>query len=128
MSNFDIIDKCKELNISNFKGVFMRDELKGSISKNECLILNMDDSKGDGTHWTSLYSKNNKCYYFDSYGFDPPIEVQNYCRGKENYSNSFKIQTPDEVICGHYSLYMLYKLNKDVPFYDILSELYNRNH
>ena len=105
----------------------MRDELKGSISKNECLILNMDDSKGDGTHWTSLYSKNNKCYYFDSYGFDPPTEVKNYCRGKENYSNSFKIQTPDEVICGQFSLYIIYKLNKDVPFYDILSELYNRN-
>ena len=47
LSNLDIIDKCKELNISNFKGVFMRDELNGSISKNECLILNMDDSKGD---------------------------------------------------------------------------------
>jgi len=27
LSNYDIIDKCKELKIKNFKGVFMRDEL-----------------------------------------------------------------------------------------------------
>ena len=32
LSNFDIIDICKQRKINNFKGVFMRDELKGTPS------------------------------------------------------------------------------------------------
>ena len=127
LSNFDIIEKCKELNIKNFKGVFMRDELKGSVSNNECLILNIDDSSGDGTHWTCLYSKDGKCLYFDSYGFMPPVELQNYCNDKERYYNTFKIQAPNEVICGHYCIYVLYKLNNGSLFTDVLNELYERN-
>src|SRR5690349_2912147 len=127
LSIFDITEKCKELKITNFKGVFMRDELKGSISNNECLVLNIDDSKGDGTHWTCLYSKNDKYLYFDSYGFPSPIEVQNYCKGKELYYSTDKIQAPNEVICGHYCIYVLYKLNNGSLFIEVLNELYKRN-
>jgi hypothetical protein len=102
----------------------MRDELKGKVTNNESLILNIDDSLGDGTHWTCLISKDSKCLYFDSYGFIPPVEVQNYCNG---YYNTFKIQTSNEVICGHYCLYVLYKLNNGSLFIDTLNELYERN-
>ena len=105
----------------------MRDELKGKANNNESLILNIDDSSGDGTHWTCLYSKGGKCLYFDSYGFIPPVEVQNYCNDKERYCNTFKIQTLNEVICGHYCLYVLYKLNNESSFRDVLNELYERN-
>ena len=104
----------------------MRDELKGSVSNNESLILNIDDSTGDGTHWTCLYSKNGICLYFDSYGFEPPNEVWNYCKGK-GYYNTFKIQASNEIICGHYCLYVLYKLNNGYLFSDISNELYERN-
>ena len=128
LSNFDIIEKCKSLYIKNFKGVFMRDELSCSVRNNESLILNIDDSTGDGTHWTCLYSKNGKCLYFDSYGFIPPIEVQNYCKNKINYYNSFKIQASNEVICGHYCIYILYKLSNGSLFSEVLNELYERNH
>ena len=81
----------------------MRDELKGKVGKNECLILNIDDSTGEGTHWTCLFNKNGICLYFDSYGFVAPIEVRKYYNG---YCSSFKIQAPDEVICGHYCIYI----------------------
>ena len=105
----------------------MRDEIKGTVSNNESLILNIDDSTGDGTHWTCLYSKNEKCLYFDSYGFLPPIEIYNYCKDKEAYYNSFTIQASNEVICGHYCLYVLYRLNNGSLFSDVLNELYDRN-
>ena len=121
------MEKCKELNIKNFKGVYMRDELKGKTNNNESLILNIGDSSGDGTHWICLYSMDGKCKHFDSYGFMPPIEVQKYCTGKENYYNTFKIQTPNEVICGHYCVYVLYKLNNGSLFTHIVNELYERN-
>lgn len=128
LSNFEIILKCKQLQIINFKGVFMRDELKGKSSKNECLILNHDHSNNNGTHWTCLFIKNNVAYYFDSFGFEPPLEVINYCNCRDRNFNTFPIQKASEIICGHYSIYVLYKLSCGFNFYDVLDELYKFNH
>ena len=87
----------------------------------------MDDSEGQGTHWVSLYIHDNKCIYFDSFGFDAPIEVREYIWGKERYFSTYKIQSRDEVICGHYSIYVIYMLNRGYSFHDILHELYQIN-
>jgi len=124
LSNFQIIEKCKQLQIKNFKGVFMRDELNKNrtSTENECLILNIDHSNNNGTHWTCLFIRNGLSYHFDSFGFAPPVEVLKYCKG-ERYYNSFRIQQLNEVICGHYCIYVLYKLSNGYDFYDILDEL-----
>jgi len=116
----------KILKIKNFKGVYMRNELIGKARSNECLIINMDDSSGNGTHWTSLQvSKNRNSYYFDSFGLPPPKEVIDYCPSNSRYYSTFKIQKPEEVICGHYCIYVLYKLSNNYEFYDILKDLMN---
>jgi hypothetical protein len=128
LNNCLIFDKCIELEIEQFKGVFMRDELnRRKKTENECLILNIDHSKNAGTHWTALFIENGVSWYFDSYGFDPPEEVKNYCK-EELYSNTFKIQKSDEVICGHYCIFMMYRLSNGYKFYDVLDELYKYNH
>ena len=129
LSNFDIIAKCKELQIKNFKGVFMRDELnKNKASNNECLVLNIDDSSNEGTHWTCLFIQNNICIYFDSFGFPPPVEVEQYCyQINERCYNSDRIQKAGQVICGHFCIYMLYKLSNGFDFYRVLDELYRLN-
>src|SRR6476469_2458893 len=137
LSNIQIIDKCKELKIKNFKGVFMRDELKGrtqtkpaeqrSVSKNECFILNHDISSNNGTHWTGLFVKNAIAYYFDSFGLDPPLEILDYCKGLERYCSTYKIQQYNEVICGHYSIFMLHSLSKGDSFFNVLDELFRWN-
>lgn len=121
LSNFDILILCKKLNISHFKGVFMRDEIRGKAGCNECFILNIDESKNSGTHWTCLSVKNKVCYYFDSYGFCPPDEIRSYCDGHECYFSSFKIQKQNEIICGHYCVYLLYLLNNNISFYEALN-------
>ena len=123
------MDVCKILKIKNFKGVFMRDGFKNlKVTQNECLVLNIDHSRNNGTHWTSLFIKNSVTYYFDSYGFPPPLEVIEYCKGKDRCYNTFKIQKDDEVICGHYCIYMLYQLSNGYNFYDVLDELYKYHH
>lgn len=128
LSNFQIINKCKELQIRNFKGVCMRDELHGKAINNECLILNIDHSSNNGTHWVSLFIRDGVCYYFDSYGFEPPNEVIKYCdRIRQRRYNTFKIQKPGQVICGHFCIYVLLKLSHDVDFYNIMDELYRFN-
>jgi hypothetical protein len=124
LSNFQLIEKCEELQIQKFKDVFMRDELNKNrkSTKDECLILNIDESRKQGTHWTCLFIKNDKLY-FDSYGFPPPLDVEEYYTGNERYYNSFKIQQNNEVICGHYCIYVLYRLSNGYDFYGILDEL-----
>ena len=137
MTNFDIIELCKILQIKNFKGVYIRNELKRKEDSqrdlpspaarpacaNESLILNLDDSNGNGTHWTCLFVKGKSSYYFDSFGLPPPKEVINYCPNNSRYYNTFKIQKPEEVICGHYCIYVLYRLDKGCKFYETLDEL-----
>ena len=50
----------------------MRDELLGKKSiQNECLVLNTDDSSGNGIHWVSLFIEKGIELYFDSYGSEP---------------------------------------------------------
>ena len=105
----------------------MRDELKGKASTSESILLNMDDSNGQGTHWVSLYVKGNNCYYFDSFGFEPPLEIKEYCSGKDGYFSTYKIQARDEIICGHYFIYVIQELNKGQSFQNILHELFQIN-
>jgi len=104
----------------------MRDELNKNrvATKNESLVLNTDISKNNGTHWCSLFIQDGVSYYFDSYGFSPPLEVIEYCKGNRRYYNSFKLQEGDQVICGQYCIYMLYRLSNGDEFSDVLDELY----
>ena len=39
---------------------------------NECGILNLDSSSGDGTYWVMWLKKGKDKFYFDSYGVQPP--------------------------------------------------------
>ena len=92
-----------------------------------CLILNLDLSTNEGTHWTCLFVTKDKCIYFDPFGFCPPPEVVEYCRMIENriYS-TFPIQKANSVICGHYCIYFLYKLmNCGQDVFSVTDELYN---
>ena len=54
LSNFDIIRICKKLEISNFKGCFMRDEIQSFCGNDEYFILNTDVSSSSGTHWVAV--------------------------------------------------------------------------
>ncbi len=113
----------------------MRDELtkfhkNTKVSNRECMIINIDESRNEGTHWTCLFitkfHKDMNGYYFDSYGFPPTEEVKKYCSMINLVYSSFEIQKINEVICGHYCIYVLYKLSNGYLFNDILEELYFR--
>ena len=67
LTNFQLIDTVKQLNIPHFRGVFMRNDLPRRPLKRECGILNIDGASGRGTHWVCWY-KNNDIFYFDSFG------------------------------------------------------------
>ena len=140
LSNFEIIRICKKLKISNFKGCFMRDEIRSFCGSDECFILNTDESSSSGTHWVAVniagacdaYGPGSSdasgdggtTYYFDSFGLEPTEEIKRYCKEPRFY-NSFEFQKPNEVICGHLCLYFLYRMRRcKQDFYKVLDELY----
>ena len=110
LSNIELADAAKKLKIPHFKGVFVRDELPSSAAKNECGILNLDDSSGNGTHWVAWFKRGDNKFYFDSFGLNPPEELVKYLKSPVYY-NSERIQPDGQVFCGHLCLYMSTELS-----------------
>ena len=123
LTNIELVDAAKKLNIPNFKGVFLRDTLPKKPRKNECGILNLDDSNGSGSHWCFFSKRGKEQLYFDSYGLPPPTELLEYLKGPVLY-NSERIQPDNEVFCGHLCLYVLKKLSEGHEFQTIINDLY----
>lgn len=65
-------------------------------------IINLADSGTPGTHWTALWKEGKQYCYFDSFGFPPPLEVEEWL--PKYLYNATVIQSPDDGGCGSYSL------------------------
>ena len=51
LTNLEILDAVRKLEIPRFRGVFLRDNLPVEPKRMECGVLNLDDTSGNGTHW-----------------------------------------------------------------------------
>ena len=123
LKSYDITNLAKELKIKDFRGVFMRDTLPRRINNKECGVLNLDMSKNKGTHWVCYYKNNYRgCYYFDSFGLDPPIELWNYLNSQKIELSTFQIQKFNTHHCGYYCLLFL-KLTEKYDFKEIVLDL-----
>ncbi|KAE9521596.1 hypothetical protein AGLY_018007, partial [Aphis glycines] len=103
-------NKEMENNIKNIKtlqiGCFMKDKLPLKPWKNECGILNLNNSEQSGSHWVAWVKNDKKKIYFDSYGdCNPPKEVVKYL-GKDNlfYTTDEFQNYNDPPMCGHLCL------------------------
>jgi len=76
----ELLRYVKVLNIPNFRGVMMRDELPAKPQEVECGVLNLNMSTEKGSHWVTWYKSNKDRYYFDSFGEPPPLEVLDYLK------------------------------------------------
>ena len=118
LSNFELEDVVRKLNIPRFRGVFLLDTLPKKPKKKECGIVNFDKSGGPGTYWVAWYKNGRTKIYFDSYGVQPPLEVIDYLKRPIHY-NTDQLQPAGEVFCGHLCLYVLKELRKGRPFQHI---------
>ncbi|CAI4232646.1 unnamed protein product [Auanema sp. JU1783] len=87
LTNLDLLALVDVLEIKYFRGIFMRDSLPPQgIEEKEVGKVNLDSSSGKGTHWVCYSRNEKKIYYFDSFGLDPPIELQKYLKDKNKKS------------------------------------------
>ena len=67
LSNLEIIDAAQKLSLYGYRGVFLNYTLHKNVKLNECNVLNLDSSTGDGTHLVMWFKKGKNKFYFDSY-------------------------------------------------------------
>ena len=94
-------------NVRGYHGCFLKQELPSL--QNGFYVINLNGS----SHWTCLYKDNDLFFYFDSFGFQAPSEVEDKMN---DYTWSDKeIQNLDTSSCGFYCIafakYMENKLN-----------------
>lgn len=108
-----------------FSGVFSSDTLPiAKIKKRPCyLVVNLDPSYMEGSHWVSLFLTNNHCFYFDSYGRSPSLpSIKKFIR-KNSSSWSFskkKLQSLMSDTCGHFCCMLGLFLNNKRSVQDFL--------
>lgn len=127
LSNFDLLRYVKILNIQNFRGVFMKDNLPKKPKEVENGIVNFNRSDQPGSHWVAYYKDGKDRIYFDSFGQTTLHEIQNYLKEPDEGSviqrNTDVVQPFNSVICGHLCLYVLKSLTSGLSFRDILNKL-----
>jgi hypothetical protein len=110
LTNFDIMRIIQSQGVDDFNGVYMKDQLPDKLERGS-YIVNLQSSKdGGGTHWVCLYYTPNFSYYYDSFGFVPPLEIQN--KIIPYIYNDMEIQDIDSTACGFYCVALVLFLNK----------------
>jgi hypothetical protein len=101
-TNTQLINFAEKMKLP-LNNILMRDEMN-ELKNDGFYIINLDDSNGNGTHWTALYFQGNplNSYYFDSFGFVPPLEVEQ--KIKPYLYNDADIQDFNSEACGYYCL------------------------
>ena len=132
LTNLELIEYAKRLQIKNFRGVFMRDTLPEQAHSNECGIVNFNTSNQEGSHWVCYFIDGSKRIYFDSFGQVTPIEVQKYLKTKIEWKRNLQViqrntdivQHLNTHVCGHLCLFVLTSLTrKQLSYQEVLNRL-----
>ena len=85
-------------------------------------FLNINNGFQGGTHRTCFIVKDNKSYYFDSFGGQPDEFLLNQIPTPKIYP-IYKIQDINSRLCGSYCLYFFYLIEL-INYYDIILKMY----
>ena len=103
----EILDKMK---VSNFNGIYARDELTKEDMEKGFYIFNLDSEEGPGTHWVAVYYDDVfPSIYCDSFGFPPPIEIEQLIT--PYIYNKKQIQDINSSSCGYFCIAFIDFLN-----------------
>ena len=81
----------------------------------------IDDGSQGGTHWICFIVKDNKSYYFDSFGGQPDKFLLKQLP-KPIIHHNYKIQEINSRLCGSYYLYFFYLIER-MNYYDTILKL-----
>ena len=114
ISNFDIINRVKELKIKNFDGAFNTDSRRWASDKNNCGLINLDNNNGPGTHWAC---------YVDSFFILIPLDYHCPKIFFIKRYNTFQYQEKISVLCCYFCLFSLKIFKMVIQIYAILYKI-----
>ena len=132
LTNFDIEGYAKLLQL-NLK-VLPRNLIKYEhINRpNSAVVINLDDDKGQGTHWTCIIHHPDKkiekgILYYDSYGIEyPPQEVMDMnIKNLVANDSTHQYLGENSVLCGYYCLKVIKSIFIDKMDYDDALDQFN---
>ena len=85
-------------------------------------FVNIDNGDKVGTHWTCFYIKDNKSFYFDSFGVQPDKFLLNQLPKPIIY-HKYKIQDINSKLCDSFCLYFFYLIER-MNYYDAILKMY----
>ncbi len=122
-SNIEIEELARNLQIRNFGGCKMRDQLKNmKCSEKESGIVNLETLKDPGSHWTLYYKDEKQKIFYSTFGDSPSNEIVDYL-GPNIYTSDIEIQDFNEDTCGLICILIIYLLQEGNTFEDIILEL-----
>jgi hypothetical protein len=82
------------------------------------IIYNLDPHFKDGSHWVANYIDipHHKCYYFDSYGYEPPKQIAIFMKWLTTQDPKMKLMYNARRFqhlgseCGMYSMYFIIRM------------------
>ena len=95
-------------------------------------IVNTDPAGEPGQHWLGLWTEQNKCEIFDSYGLplhvykDPDLN-QWWSQWKHLTRSDITLQAMDSQTCGHYALFFLKARAQGQTYQDFLGRWVRSN-
>ena len=113
----DTMDESRLQEIYNYP-IYPRD----SKIQSDKGFVNIDDGRMGGTHWTCYIVKDNKSYYFDSFGGQADKFLLKQLP-KPIISHNYKIQNINSKLCGSYCLYFFYLIER-MNYYDTILKMY----
>jgi hypothetical protein len=125
-------DQINKIMMSNsvtrghYQGCFPSDQIPPfeELRFPAAIVFNLDDSDGEGTHWTCAFVKENEVNYFDSYAIEPQDEILKFLNQFPRIiRNIYPYQSLTTNVCGHYCITFLYYLCSGITFDSFLKIL-----
>lgn len=107
----------KKCLIREICGLRMEEALRQG-TKSIGIIYNLDPHFKDGSHWVANYIDipQHKCYYFDSYGYEPPKQIAIFMKWLTTQDPKMKLMYNARRFqhlgseCGMYSMYFIIRM------------------
>ena len=131
ISNFDLVKLAKLHNVQLLlTNIIMADEMQNiKLNRNMNLIINLQDSSKNGSHWVAFIVKGKNAFYFDSFGAQPDNYVTQYCRknGLQLGYNNYIIQDLNSTQCEIFCIALLKYIttNKSIHLYEACDDFIN---
>ena len=125
MSNIKIDEILKH--DKNYIGTYSKDNVP-ILKNNQSTIINLQDLNQVGSHWTCYRKRNDKIFYFDSYGvaYIPDIIKNQYPKHKF-ICNIYRIQSLDSNQCGRFCILFVKSNIKNENDYNIFLLQFEKN-